>query len=91
MRESALSRSRMSACLQTAMTAFVVMLLTAAIAAQSARIPGYRCKVLYNFCSLQNCTDGRTPWAGLIEGSDGNLDGTADGGGDDGVVFKLTR
>jgi uncharacterized repeat protein (TIGR03803 family) len=31
--------------------------------------------VLYNFCSLANCTDGDQPTAGLVQGSDGNFYG----------------
>ncbi len=50
---------------------------------------------LYSFCSQTNCTDGRGPWAGLIQGSDGNFYGTTNLGGADpsnffGTVFKLT-
>jgi uncharacterized repeat protein (TIGR03803 family) len=49
--------------------------------------------VLYNFCS-QNppyCTDGASPWATLIQGSDGYLYGTAEEGGAyrGGTVFKV--
>ena len=58
-------------------------------------------KVLYNFCSLTNCTDGASPMAGLIFDAAGNLYGTtAYGGGRKycsenldgscGVVFELT-
>ena len=48
--------------------------------------------VLYNFCSLANCTDGYYPSAGLIRDSSGNLFGTTSAGGvnDDGTVFQLT-
>jgi uncharacterized repeat protein (TIGR03803 family) len=31
---------------------------------------------LYTFCSIQNCADGATPYAGLIQGTDGNFYGT---------------
>jgi uncharacterized repeat protein (TIGR03803 family) len=47
---------------------------------------------LYSFCSKPNCTDGSTPFAGLIQGSDGNFYGTTYVGGahDNGTVFKIT-
>lgn len=47
---------------------------------------------LYNFCSQSNCTDGYYPYAGLVQGADGNLYGTASGGGagNVGTVFKIT-
>jgi uncharacterized repeat protein (TIGR03803 family) len=54
--------------------------------------------VLYNFCSVSNCTDGDFPLAGLIRDAAGNLYGTTDGGGIShadcstprcGTVFKL--
>jgi len=47
--------------------------------------------LLYSFCSRSGCSDGRYPYAGLIEGRDGNLYGTATAGGnaDKGTVFSL--
>ncbi len=46
---------------------------------------------LYIFCQQQNCADGIAPTAPLIQGTDGNLYGTAeDGPSQHGVVFKLT-
>ncbi len=46
--------------------------------------------VLYSFCSLQNCTDGEKPAAGVIEAND-LLYGTTDEGGasGEGTVFSL--
>ncbi len=49
---------------------------------------------LYSFCAQSGCADGQTPYAGLIQGSDGNFYGTTtEGGGNgtnDGTVFKIT-
>ena len=46
---------------------------------------------LYNFCLLSGCTDGAGPTA-LVQGTDGNLYGTTQGGGanGEGTVFKLS-
>jgi uncharacterized repeat protein (TIGR03803 family) len=50
--------------------------------------------VLYNFCQEGgvNCTDGRSPYAGLTPDGAGNLYGTTLSGGEagDGIVFKLS-
>jgi uncharacterized repeat protein (TIGR03803 family) len=48
--------------------------------------------VLYSFCSLAGCSDGASPFDGLIFDGAGNLYGTAQGWGafDGGVVFELT-
>jgi uncharacterized repeat protein (TIGR03803 family) len=53
--------------------------------------------VLYNFCSLQNCTDGAFPQAAPIMDGDGNLYGTTQTGGVKcraikgcGTVYRLT-
>jgi uncharacterized repeat protein (TIGR03803 family) len=47
---------------------------------------------LYNFCSQINCTDGRSPASGLVQGTDGTLYGTTYDGGAVGVgtAFKIT-
>jgi len=47
--------------------------------------------VLYNFCSLQYCVDGREPYTGVVRDSAGNLYGTTFEGGNSGfgVVYKL--
>lgn len=50
-------------------------------------------KVLYNFCALQNCTDGAGPTANLVLDVKGNLYGTTQGGGahnNGGTVFELS-
>jgi len=47
--------------------------------------------VLYDFCSLPNCSDGSGPQAGLIAEKKGALYSTTEGGGSErhGTVFKL--
>jgi len=49
---------------------------------------------LYSFCAEgePNCTDGATPYAGLVQATDGDFYGTTYGGGayDDGTVFQIT-
>ena len=54
--------------------------------------------ILHSFCSAANCTDGNTPYVGVIRDKEGNLYGTTVGGGTGcpdyggcGVVFKLDR
>ena len=49
-------------------------------------------KTLYSFCSQSGCADGEIPYGGLVQGSDGNLYGTAELGGvySDGTAFKIT-
>ena len=49
---------------------------------------------LYGFCQQANCTDGKSPAAALVQGSDGNFYGTTMNGGSGlvsgGTVFKMT-
>lgn len=44
---------------------------------------------LYSFCTQTNCADGRSPRAGLVQGSDGSFYGTTSAGVH-GTVFKMT-
>jgi uncharacterized repeat protein (TIGR03803 family) len=54
--------------------------------------PSGQLTTLYSFCAQPGCIDGSGPWAGLVQGSDGNFYGTTynGGAGSVGVVFKLT-
>jgi YVTN family beta-propeller protein/uncharacterized repeat protein (TIGR03803 family) len=55
--------------------------------------PGGTLTTLYSFCSQSGCTDGAEPFAGLIQGIDGNFYGTTPFGGgvnSTGTVFKIT-
>jgi uncharacterized repeat protein (TIGR03803 family) len=47
---------------------------------------------LYSFCSQPSCTDGYSPYAGLVQGSDTNFYGTTSVGGAHGfgTVFKIS-
>jgi len=53
---------------------------------------GGKLTTLYSFCSKTGCADGGIPYAGLVQGTDGNFYGTTTGGGANGwgVVFKIT-
>ncbi|HEY1676066.1 MAG TPA: choice-of-anchor tandem repeat GloVer-containing protein [Candidatus Sulfotelmatobacter sp.] len=55
--------------------------------------PGGVLQTIYSFCSQTNCADGNGPYAGLVQGSDGNFYGTTYYGGVSGVfgtVFEIT-
>jgi uncharacterized repeat protein (TIGR03803 family) len=48
----------------------------------------------YNFCSQPHCADGESPYAGLVQGTDGSFYGTTEYGGVNvchcGTVFSIT-
>jgi uncharacterized repeat protein (TIGR03803 family) len=54
--------------------------------------PGGTFTLLYTFCSKTSCSDGGEPVGTLLQGTDGNLYGTTEGGGtyDKGTIFKIT-
>jgi uncharacterized repeat protein (TIGR03803 family) len=55
--------------------------------------PAGKLTTLYSFCSESDCIDGSTPYAGLIQATDGNLYGTTFSGGNNsnsGTIFKIT-
>src|SRR5581483_8973866 len=53
--------------------------------------PAGQLTILYNFCSLAGCVDGKNPWVGLVLGTDGNLYGTSQGGAHNaGAIFRVT-
>jgi uncharacterized repeat protein (TIGR03803 family) len=47
---------------------------------------------LYSFCAQAGCADGINPYAGVVQGTDGDLYGTTSGGGQfmGGTVFKIS-
>jgi uncharacterized repeat protein (TIGR03803 family) len=54
---------------------------------------GGKLTTLYSFCSQANCTDGLSPYAGLIQSADGDFYGTSQWGGangNGGTIFKIT-
>jgi uncharacterized repeat protein (TIGR03803 family) len=54
--------------------------------------PQGKLTTLYSFCSQTSCTDGQSPYAGLVQAIDRNLYGTTYEGGanTDGTVFEIT-
>jgi uncharacterized repeat protein (TIGR03803 family) len=57
-------------------------------------MPGGALTSLYSFCAQANCADGELPYAGLMQGTDGNFYGTTHGGANCpsrcGSVFSLS-
>ena len=59
--------------------------------------PGGTLTMLYSFCPQAGCTDGSSPSAALVQGTDGNFYGTTSGGGTSnvctggcGTAFRIT-
>ena len=54
--------------------------------------PGGALTTIHNFCSQQQCADGRHPYSGLVAGPDGNFYGTTEEGGAyaGGEVYRIT-
>ncbi len=54
--------------------------------------PGGTLTTLYSLCSQSSCTDGATPYGGLVQGADGNFYGMTSSGGANGLgtVFEIT-
>src|SRR3954468_5231202 len=71
-------------------TASIAICLALGLLCTSAS--AYNLRTLYSFCEQANCLDGQSPAAVLLMGNDGQLYGTATGGGDTGhgTAFGLT-
>ena len=54
--------------------------------------PAGQLTTLYSFCAQTNCTDGASPYAGLVQAGNGNLYGTTTDGGANsgGTIFEIT-
>jgi len=54
--------------------------------------PAGKLTTLYTFCSQPNCADGLSPYGSPLQGMDGNLYGTTQGGGANGAgtIYRLT-
>jgi uncharacterized repeat protein (TIGR03803 family) len=76
----------------SAMAVGFVGALVAAAALSPGLAKGWSFKTLYSFCAAKGCTDGASPWAGVILDKSGNLFGTTNRGGANtrgGTVFKI--
>jgi uncharacterized repeat protein (TIGR03803 family) len=54
--------------------------------------PSGKLTTLHTFCQQADCSDGASPWAGLVQTTDGNFYGTTSEGGTPnmGTVFRIT-
>ncbi|MFL6689652.1 MAG: choice-of-anchor tandem repeat GloVer-containing protein [Alphaproteobacteria bacterium] len=57
----------------------------------NARNMNWRETILYNFCQLENCTDGALPAGALVMDARGRLFGTSNGPIDAGNIFEMAR
>ena len=66
--------------------------LLAFCATTSVASPAQSLTTLYSFCGQPGCTDGTTPFAAVVQGTDGNFYGTTSEGGmlNAGTIFKVT-
>ena len=55
--------------------------------------PAGNMATLYNFCSQNSCSDGSSPWGGVMQAGDGNFYGLTYGGGAgfEGTIYRLAR
>jgi uncharacterized repeat protein (TIGR03803 family) len=52
--------------------------------------PGGVPTTLHSFCALSECADGQSPYAGLVQATNGEFYGTTHGNNYSGTVFKIT-
>ncbi len=70
---------------------FCLVAVVCAVLAMSSALHAQTFTTLYSFCSQANCADGSDPWAGLVQGADGNFYGTTFRGGMVvGTAYKIT-
>ena len=74
-------------------SSFVAVIGLAIVAAVPGQLRAANLTTLVSFCALTNCTDGDTPYGGLIADAHGNLFGTTSSGGayDYGTVFEIAK
>ena len=69
----------------------IILLTCIMLTACDGGEPPVKYQVLYRFTGPNDGPDGANPRAGLVQATDGNFYGTTFlGGGDSGIVFKLT-